>query len=206
MATAAIWTEPHAPQCRLFIAQFVNNSRIILAKQTPQFSCIANHTAGRLPFQTFPPPPPPSWDPPHAPCLQESPFPLETISLESSEGTCPAPGPQVTRDRQAQDCSTGRGCSALAATPQRMERRNVWALSNTPPAPLYSARGPCQGCWGTAAVCYRRAFLGHPGKQDCFSITHGACSEISCPHLSQEQGVRRGGRRKATLAHPKHLL
>lgn len=57
MATAAIWTEPHAPQCRLFIAQFVNNSRIILAKQTPQFSCIANHTAGRLPFQTFPPPP-----------------------------------------------------------------------------------------------------------------------------------------------------
>lgn len=157
-------------------------------------------------FPNIPPPPPPSWDPPHAPCLQESPFPLETISLESSEGTCPAPGPQVTRDRQAQDCSTGRGCSALAATPQRMERRNVWALSNTPPAPLYSARGPCQGCWGTAAVCYRRAFLGHPGKQDCFSITHGACSEISCPHLSQEQGVRRGGRRKATLAHPKHLL
>lgn len=30
--------------------------------------------------------------------------------------------------------------------------------------------------------------LGHPGKQEFLSHTHGACSEIPCPHLSQEQG------------------
>lgn len=155
-ATAAIWTEPHAPRESSIPVQTVYCS---VCQQFQNNPCKANtpvqlHHKPHSWKAAFPNiPPPRSWDPPHAPCLQESPFPLEAISPESSEGTCPASGPQVTRDRQAQDCSTGRGCSALAATPQRMERRNVWALSNIPPAPLCSARRPCQGCRGTAAVC-----------------------------------------------------
>lgn len=43
-----------------------------------------------------------------------------------------------------------------------------------------------------------------PNRAVC--VTRGACSEISCPHLSQEQGARRAGRRKATPADPKRSL
>lgn len=164
---------------RVFIDQFVINSRIIPPKIPAQLHC--EPKGRRFPFLTSPSM---SWDPAQHFSLQESPSPLEAASGGAPRGWMLGWG--------AKPYGTGRGCSAFAA-------QCNYRISST-----FCIRpvGPCQGS----------AVAGSPPSpwairaQRRFSLTHGACSEISCPHLSLEPRVRRGGRRKAALAHPKCLL
>lgn len=66
------------------------------------------------------------------------------------------------------------------------------SLKCSPTSPYFacatSARAPL------LSLPKRGALPGQAGRRDCFSLTHGACSETSCPSLSQEQGAEQGGR------------
>lgn len=66
------------------------------------------------------------------------------------------------------------------------------SLKCSPTSPYFacatSARAPL------LSLPKRGVLPGQAGRRDCFSLTHGACSETSCPSLSQEQGAEQGGR------------
>lgn len=66
------------------------------------------------------------------------------------------------------------------------------------PQPPARAAALCQApLWGL------QTNLPRPSRQTGLVCTaHRACSEVSCPQVSQERGVRRGGRRKAAPVHP----